>query len=82
MTTSNNSAELVAAFGRRVFGNSWGAGIARLAKVNERTVQRIATAAREGRDYPAARGVLAALHEALAPIVAELEPHARREGGQ
>ena len=77
MVDQSNHAQLVAAFGRRIFGDAWGAGLARLAGVNPRTMTRIAAAARDGRDYPAARGVLAALHQALAPIVAELADHAR-----
>lgn len=77
MTQSPNYAELVAAFGRRIFGDSWAAPLARLANVNDRTVQRIASAAREGRDYRAARGVLGALAETLAPIALELEAFGR-----
>jgi hypothetical protein len=73
-----NYAELVEAFGQRLFGSSWAAGVGRLAGVNERTVQRIAAAAREGEDYSAARGVLAALAEAIAPIADELETFRRK----
>jgi hypothetical protein len=72
-----NYAATVAAFGQALFGRNWAAGVGRLADVNPRTLTRIHAAAREGRDYAAARGVLAALHEKLAPIVAELKPWAR-----
>ena len=67
-----NSAEVLTSFGERIFGNSWGAGVGRLAGVHERTVLRIAAAAREGRDYRSAREVLAALLAGLEPIMVDL----------
>lgn len=70
--------EQLESFGRRLFGEEWGAAMARLTNTNPRTITRIRTAAREGRDYPAARGVLAALYEALQVILADLKPHGRR----
>jgi hypothetical protein len=69
-------AELVASFGERLFGAEWASPMARLTGTNERTVRRVRQAAREGRDYPAARGILAAMLEHLSPIVAELARHA------
>ena len=77
-----NYTKVLAAFGRELFGDHWPSGVARLAGVNPRTMLRVSTAANEGRDYPAARGVLAALHEKLAPIVAELRPWSRHAGGE
>lgn len=70
------NAALVARFGLAVFGPEWGAALARLTGTNERTVRRIKAAAEAGRDYPAARGVLVALHAALARLAAETAPHA------
>ena len=69
---------ILAAYGERLFGGEWAAGVARLARVNERQVQRIRVAAREGREYPAARGVLAALGDALAPLARELDAYRRQ----
>ena len=73
---------VLAAFGQELFGSNWPSGVARLAGVNRRTMHRIAGAAIEGRDYPAARGALAALHDKLAPIVAELRPWSRHAAGE
>lgn len=70
-------AQLVAHYGHMVFGSDWVSPLARLAKVHPRTVQRIKEAASAGRDYPAARGVLAAMYEALQPILDELKPFVR-----
>jgi hypothetical protein len=72
-----NYAAVLAAFGQAIHGPNWPSGIARLAGVNPRTMHRIASAVAEGRDYPAARGVLAALYDKLAPVVAELKPWSR-----
>jgi hypothetical protein len=72
---------VLAAFGEAIFGPNWPSGVARLAGVNRRTLHRIASAVAEGRDYPASRGVLAALHDKLAPIVAELKPWSRHAAG-
>ena len=71
------AAEL-AALAERLFGEAWAADVARLTDVNERTVRRIRQAAREGREYPGARGVLAALDDAVRPIAAELQAFSRR----
>ena len=60
-----------------LFGSEWGGPLARLTRTNERTAQRVRTAAAQGREYPAARGLLAALGEALVPILTDLEPHKR-----
>lgn len=62
---------------RALFGEEYAAALARLTDTNERTVRRIRAAAREGREYPAARGVLAALHEALQRFVRDLASFAR-----
>jgi hypothetical protein len=42
--------------------------------INLRTLKRICAAAREGQDCPAARGIIAALHERLTAVLADLEP--------
>jgi hypothetical protein len=73
-----HASELVARYGEALAGSEWGAALARLTGINERTMSRIRAAAREGREYPAARGVLAALHEALTAVLDQLAPHARR----
>lgn len=72
-----HASELVERFGLALFGAEWAAAMARLTGTNERTVRRIRAAAGEGREYPAARGVLAALHEALKRLAAQVEPFAR-----
>jgi hypothetical protein len=72
-----NYAVVVVAFGERLFGPQWAAGVARLTGVNKRTLSRIYAAAKDERDYPAARGVLAALEASLAPILADLGPWAK-----
>lgn len=58
-------AELVAAAGRALFGDQWQAPTADLLKLNLRTVQRLAEAMRQGRDYRVADGVLTDLKAAL-----------------
>lgn len=75
--TAPNHAREVDAIGLRLFGPEWAAPMARLTGVHERALRRVRAAAHEGMDYTGARGVLAALHEALAAILADLEPHAR-----
>ena len=75
--TNPNAARLLDTFGVRLFGAEWAAPMARLTGLNERTLRRVRAAAQAGADYPAARGALAALHEALGPILADLEPYAR-----
>lgn len=71
-----NYAQIVALFGEALWGSKWARDVGRVAKVNPRTVSRIYTAAKEGRDYPAARGVIQALYRELAPIIADLKPWA------
>lgn len=58
--------------GERLIGPDWPAAVARLTGVNARTLQRVRDAAREGREYPAARGALAALAEAVEGLAGEL----------
>jgi hypothetical protein len=72
-----NYAAVLAMFGQSIWGANWPSGMGRLTGVNPRTLARVHTAARAGRDYPAARGVLAALHDKLAPLVTQLQPWAR-----
>lgn len=69
--------ELVAHYGETLIGPEWGGGLSRLTGINQRTMSRIRAAAAEGREYPAARGVLAALHDRLGEIRAEIAPYAR-----
>jgi len=70
--------QTIAGFGERLFGPEWGTAMARLTGTNQRTISRIKVAAAEGREYPSARGVLAALHDALSEIMRDLKPHGRR----
>lgn len=49
------AAELTAMAGRALYGADWQSPMARALSVQLRTVQRVAAAAAEGRDYPAAR---------------------------
>lgn len=70
-------AERLTVVASELFGEEWAAPLARLTETNERTVRRVRQAAREGREYPGARGLLAALHERLAAILNALEPFAR-----
>jgi hypothetical protein len=72
------NAETVAEFGQRLWGANWAYGMSQFADVNLRTLTRIHAAAREGEDYPAARGVIAALHERLVATLHDLEPARRR----
>jgi hypothetical protein len=72
------NAEVVAEFGQRLWGGGWVAGMAHFAKINPRTLLRIRVAAALGEDYPAARGVIAALRDALGAAQADLAPWARR----
>ncbi|HEY5409918.1 MAG TPA: hypothetical protein VIJ94_04240 [Caulobacteraceae bacterium] len=71
------TAERLSAVGLELFGEEWAAPLARLTGTNERTVRRVRAAAREGKDYPAAAGLLAALQERLAAICEALRPFAR-----
>ena len=72
-----NYAQIVSLFGQRVWGANWPSGMGRLTGINPRTLARIYAAAREGRDYPAARGVLAALGRELTPVMDDLKPWVR-----
>lgn len=67
----------LATIGRALFGEDWAGPLAGLANVNARTLSRIKAAAAAGEEYPAARGVLAALYEALEALLATLEPYRR-----
>lgn len=72
-----SSAERLTAIAAELFGPEWAAPLARLTGTNERTSQRVRQAAREGREYPAAAGLLAALQERLSQILEALEPYGR-----
>lgn len=72
MTRPLHNSEHVARIGERLFGAEWAGPLARFAGVNDRTVRRVREAAECGVEYPAARGVISALHDALAALVAEL----------
>lgn len=78
MSQNTTCAALVDRYGEALFGPEWAAPLARLTDTNERTVRRVRQAAREGREYPAARGLLAALYDRLIGLAADLKPHARR----
>lgn len=69
--------ELVDRYGRELAGPEWGGALSRLTGIHQRTMSRIRAAAAQGREYPPARGVLAALYDALAEILHEIEPHRR-----
>lgn len=58
MTDAPTNAELVAMAGKALYGVDWQAPLSRRLDVQLRTVQRVAAAAGEGRDYPAARAWL------------------------
>ncbi len=64
-------AELVAMAGRALYGADWQAPLSRFLNVQLRTVQRVAAAAADGRDYPAALAW-------LPDLAAELETHRGR----
>jgi hypothetical protein len=51
--------------GKALFGEHWVRPLSALLNVNERTVQRIAAAARDRTDYPAARGLIEPLQQLL-----------------
>ena len=83
------NAEVVVSFAKRLWGDEWLDPMIRFTGVNQRTLQRIYAASRARQDYPAARGVIAALHERLtaeharlAAALAYLEPFARRADQQ
>lgn len=72
-----HASELVARYGQMIAGPEWGGTMARLTGVHQRTLSRIKAAAAEGREYPAARGVLAALYDAVHTLHAELQRYSR-----
>ena len=68
------NAEIVVQVGERIWGpGSWLGGMSEFAGINVRTLTRIYAAVRAGQDYPAARGVVAALYERLTAVLAELD---------
>lgn len=71
--------QIVSDAGEELFGPEWAAAMARLTDTNERTVRRVRQAARDGRDYPAARGLLAALADRLEGLARDLGPFRRRQ---
>ena len=70
-------AQRLARIGAALFGAVWKARLADLTGVNEKTISRIGAAATAGQEYPAARGVLGALADALEPIAAEVRRYKR-----
>jgi hypothetical protein len=77
-TPARNASEVLDEIARAIFGEEYASALARVTDTNERTIRRIRAAAREGREYPAARGVLAALAEAVEGFAAELAPYRRQ----
>jgi hypothetical protein len=69
--------EAIVAVGERVWGDRWASAMSRFTDVNLRTLTRIHAAAREGREYPAARGVVAALHDRLTGALDDLTARRR-----
>lgn len=57
-----------------IAGPEYASAIGELVGINDRTIRRIREAAINGREYPAARGAISALYEALTDIVWELKP--------
>lgn len=55
------ASKAVADLATSIFGSDWGAPMARVTGINQRTLLRIKAAAADGREYPAARGALAEL---------------------
>jgi len=65
---------LIAAAGRALYGEEWGRPLAQALNVNERTIQRIAKAAREGEGYRSiGPGLMRDLAELLAARAAEIK---------
>jgi hypothetical protein len=58
-----HASELVARAGAAIFGPEWQNPLARALGMNERTMRRLAAAARDGEPYPIAPGVLRELAE-------------------
>ena len=55
------ASQAVAELATSIFGTDWGAPMARVTGINQRTLLRIKAAAAERREYPAARGALGEL---------------------
>jgi hypothetical protein len=62
------NAERVAEIGLALYGDHWTHGVARLASVNRRTVQRVRVAAIEGEECDQAHGLLMAVGDRLRAI--------------
>jgi len=69
--------DLVARAGIALFGEEWQMPLARLLGVADRTVRRVAQAARDGSDYQVNQGWAAEIVEALKPIPLERQIQAR-----
>lgn len=68
-----HASELIAAAGAAIYGDEWQNPLARDLGINERTMRRIAAAAKAGEPYPVAPGALADLQDLLARAKRELE---------
>jgi hypothetical protein len=78
-----NYAIALVGFAESLFGeHNWQAALSRLTGAPKRTVVRIAGAAREGRDHPAARRTLNDLDQRLIAISASLKPWSDRGASQ
>ena len=66
-------ASRVARHGREIWGKHWLGPMAHVTGVALRTCKRIRRAAEVGEEFPAARGVLAALAEALSARLVEIQ---------
>jgi hypothetical protein len=62
------NAEKVAEIGVALYGDDWTRGLARLADLSRRTVQRVRASALEGEENDQAHGVLAAVYDRLHEI--------------
>lgn len=87
MTDTPTTAQLVAMIGEALYGDRWVSDLARRLKVQMRTMERVARAARDGLDYRGAANWLddldMALQERAGDIVrirALLEPALLSEG--